>query len=131
MVEGDDQLGAVPADGRRDVPAQAETVLDDAVAVVEELHGGHPDHGGARTLFGLAQGGALGGGDGVDARLAAGGQEVDDLAAAVRPVRDGGRAPVLEVVRVGHDGEGAPPVGGHGLQGGLQITLFGHASHNR
>ena len=58
--------------------------------------------------------------DGVDARLAAAGEEVGDLASAVGPAGHGRGAAVLEVVGVGDHGQRALPVVGHGFQ------LLGH-----
>lgn len=116
MVQRDHQLRPVAADGCRDIPAQTGAVLDHSVAVVEELDAGDPDGRRTRALLPLAQRRALLRFERVDAGLAAGGQEVGDVTPLIGPARDGRRAAVLQVVGVSDDGEGAPPVRGHGFE---------------
>lgn len=120
VVEGDQELRAVAADGRGQVAAQRRAALDDPVAmVVEEFDGVDAHERGTGPLFGLADRGALRGGEPVDPGLAAGDQEIADLAPGGGPFGDGGRGAVFEVVRVGDDGEGPLPVPGHGGEVGF------------
>lgn len=108
----------MPADRRGQVAAERQAGLDDAVPVAgQELDGVDADVGRGGALFGLADGGARGRREAVDAGLTAGDQQVADVAAGLGPFGDGRRGAVFEVVGVGHDGQRPLPVVGHRAEG--------------
>jgi len=115
-AHGDHDLGLQAAERGGQVTAQGQAVLDEAVHVIEEVHVGDADDRGAALLLGHAQRPDLGRGQAGDARFPAGGQQVGHLLALTGPAGDSGRGAVLEIVGMGHDGDGAGPVLGHGLQ---------------
>ena len=104
VVGGEDDFGAVFADGAGNVASEGRAVFDDTVGVVEELDGGDADGGGASTFFFLAEGADLVGVHGADAGFTAGDEEIDDFLALVGPAGDGAGGAVFEVVGVGGDG---------------------------
>ena len=103
----------------------AHAVLDGAVAVVAEVDGVDPDPAGALALLLLADAGRLVGGHRVDARLAAGEQEVRDGRALAHPAVDGGGGAVLDVVGVRDDAEH----GGEGVVEGLELGGWSGLGH--
>jgi hypothetical protein len=113
VVESDDEFGAVPPDGARQVAAQAGPVLDRPVGVVvEEVDLVHAEFRGGLALFGLAHGPALRRRKTGDARLAPGDEEVRHLAPLGGPLGHGGAGTELDVVGVGDDREHAAEVVG-------------------
>ncbi len=125
-VHGHHQLGPVPPDRRGDGPPQVQPLHQSAVGVAEELDHRHPHRGRGPSLLPLAhRAGGLRRQPG-DAGLATGGQHVPDVAPGGGPGGDGGRGPVLDVVGVGDDDQGALPVVGEGLVRAL--GLRGHGS---
>jgi hypothetical protein len=112
VVLGDDDVGSLPADGGGDVAAQREVLHDPPVGVVEELDVRHADDAAAGALLGLAGHARLVGGHRVDARFAAGDEDVGHVPPGRRPRRDrAGHAP-LDVVGVGDDDRRPlPPIG--------------------
>ena len=112
-VPGDDELRLVPPDRRGEVAPQVGPGDEHAVPVVEELHLGHADDGGRSPLLLFPQRPRRLGRDAGHPRLAAGGQQVVDLLAGRGPDGDRGGDPVLDVVGMGGDDEGALPVVGH------------------
>ena len=116
VVQAENHLGAVPADGQGEVSPQRYAVLDHPIGVtVEELHGVNPDHRGGPNLLVGSQRPALLGRDRVDAGLSPGDEQIADLLALIGPPGHGGRGPVLGVVGVGHDEQGPVPVLGESL----------------
>ncbi len=116
-AHGHDDVGAHPAEGRREVAAQPDAVLDHAVAMVEELDLGYADHRRAAPFLGHPQRpGHLWCHPG-DARLALRGEQVSHVLALRRPARHRRGGSVLEVVRVRDHGDGPLPVLRHRLHG--------------
>ena len=93
----------------RQCAPQRHAVLDDAVGLAQELHHRHADHSGRRALLSLADSLGLLGCHGVDTRLTAGDQAVDDLLALSGPAGDRCGRPELESVGVGHDRKSTLP----------------------
>src|SRR5690606_25966218 len=103
-VAGDDEVRAVPADRRGDVPPQAQAFVEPSVRVPEEFDLAHADDRGGRPFLVLAQRTRLRGRETGDAGLPAGGEDIAHVLALVGPDGDGRRDPVLDVVGVrGHD----------------------------
>ncbi len=104
-VRGEHDLRLMTAHDPRQCTPQRHAVLDDAIGLTQELHHRHADHGGRRALLRLADPPGLLGRHGVDTRLAAGDQAVDDVLALSGPAGDRCGRPELEVVGVSHDRE--------------------------
>ena len=109
VVRHDHDLGPVAADHPRDVAAEGQAVLDHAVGMAEELHGGDADEGGRLPLLPLPHRARLLRRHRVDPGLAARHQAVGDrLALRGPPGHRRGRA-VLHVVGMRDHGERAAP----------------------
>ena len=112
VVLGHDDVGALPADRRRDVTAQGEVLDDPPVGVAEELDRRHADDGTAGALLRLARGPGVVRRHRVDARLARRHEDVGHLATGGRPGRDRAGDAVLDVVGVGDDDRRPSPAVG-------------------
>jgi hypothetical protein len=107
VVDRDHHFGPVSANRRREVAAQRHAVADEPVRMVEKLDDLDADLGRRGALLRLAEWAALRGRERVDSRLSARSEEVGDVPALGRPAGDGGRTTVLQIVRMGDDGEPA------------------------
>src|SRR5262249_15489021 len=114
--------GPVPPDRRGDVAAQPHAVLDEPVAVAEEVHVEHPDHAGAAPLLLLAQRPDHVGGHALDARLAGRGDDVRHMAALPGPPGDRGGASVFQVIGMRDHHHGAVPVLRHRIHRASMIA---------
>src|SRR4051794_18168848 len=95
-VYGDQNFGTMPADGRRQVPAQRDGGFHHAVGVTEELHERSTDDLSRSALLLLSKQRGTIGRDGVNAGLPGGDQHVADLLALRGPAGDGAGRAVLE-----------------------------------
>jgi hypothetical protein len=120
VVDGDHDVGLVPAHRGGDVAPQREAVLDEAVRMVEELDAGHADEGRARAFLRLAEPSALRGFDRVDPGLTPRHQQVRDRLALFGPAGHRTCGAVFEVVGVRDHGQRAFPI--------LRYALQGHAA---
>src|SRR5579859_5004510 len=124
-VHSDHHVGTEAAERRGKITAQRDAVLDEPVRVIEELHLADADDRGAPQLLFHPQRPDLSRRHARDAGLSPCREQVADLLALPGPAGDGGGRAVLEIVRVGDDGDGALPVLRHGLHpvGSLQLTV--------
>lgn len=119
-VDGDQHVRAVLADRARDVTAQRQAVLDDAVRVAEEVHVPHADRGPHLFLDAHGAGGLRF--HGGDPGLAAAHHGIGDGLAPRGPPGDRAGGPLFQVVGVRDDAQRALPVLRH------RCVRLGHAA---